>query len=153
MEILISNNQKIIEVDENITNIIKKSIEKILEIENILNDGEVSINIVDNEEIRKLNKEYRKKDEATDVLSFPQFENLFDNLNSVDYLVLGDIVISIEKVISQSKEFNHSIEREFAYLVVHSMYHLLGFDHLEANEKKNMRQKEENILNSIQIMR
>lgn len=153
MEILISNNQKIIEVDENITNIIKKSIEKILEIENILNDGEVSINIVDNEEIRKLNKEYRKKDEATDVLSFPQFENLFDNLNSVDYLVLGDIVISIEKVISQSKEFNHSIEREFAYLVVHSMYHLLGFDHLEANEKKIMRQKEENILNSIQITR
>lgn len=153
MEILISNNQQIMEIDENITNIIKKVIMKILEIEKILNDGEISINIVDNEEIKRLNTEHRKKAEATDVLSFPQFDNVLDNLDSIEYLVLGDIVISIEKVVSQAKEFNHSIEREFAYLMVHSMYHLLGFDHMKTNEKKIMRQKEEYILNSIQITR
>ncbi|MBN2261134.1 MAG: rRNA maturation RNase YbeY [Clostridiales bacterium] len=153
MDIFIGNEQDKLEISNAIEKYIIDAIEKILAIEKIENEGEISVIIVDNDRIKELNYEHRQKDEATDVLSFPQYENLIDNLKKIEYLVMGDIVISAEKVLEQAKEFGHSIEREFTYLVVHSMYHLLGFDHLDEEEKKEMRAKEKFALEKLQIFR
>lgn len=111
------------------------------------------------ENIRKINKEYRNVDKATDVLSFPMFEKkeldemiLQDQKNKV-YDVLGDIVISIEKVKEQAEEYGHSFKRELAYMVVHGFYHLMGYDHMNDTEKEVMRQKEEVVLEILNIKR
>ena len=111
------------------------------------------------ENIRKINKEYRNVDKATDVLSFPMFEKkeldemiLQDQKNKV-YDVLGDIVISIEKVKAQAEEYGHSFKRELAYMVVHGFYHLMGYDHMNDTEKEVMRQKEEEVLEILNIKR
>ena len=108
--------------------------------------------------IRKINKEYRNIDKETDVLSFPMFEK--DELdkkienNDFEYEdVLGDIVISIEKVKEQAEEYGHSFERELSYMLVHGFYHLMGYDHIEEKDKKIMRPKEEKILNELKITR
>ena len=105
--------------------------------------------------IQKLNREYRQIDKATDVLSFPMFEK--DEIKSLENLefeeTLGDIVISIERVEEQAKEYGHSFERELAYMVVHGFYHLMGEDHMNEEEKAIMRAKEENVLNKLKIVR
>lgn len=108
--------------------------------------------------IRKINKEYRNIDKETDVLSFPMFERteieeMLDSKDNVHEDVLGDIVISIDRVKSQAIEYGHSFERELAYMVVHGFYHLMGFDHMTEEEKTEMRAKEENILNKLKITR
>ena len=118
----------------------------------------VSITLTNPENIHKINKEYRNVDRETDVLSFPMFEkNEIDqkikNSNFEHEDVLGDIVISIEKVKGQAIEYGHSFEREFAYMLVHGFYHLMGYDHIEEKDQKEMRQKEETILNKLQIKR
>ena len=107
------------------------------------------------EYIRKLNKEYRQIDKETDVLSFPMFEkNEIKSLENLEFEeTLGDIVISVQRVEEQAKEYGHSFERELAYMVVHSFYHLLGYDHMEEQDKKTMRTKEENILNKLNLKR
>ena len=108
--------------------------------------------------IKEINKEFRKKDKETDVLSFPVFER--DELNEKiarnDFLhedMLGDIVISIEQVEKQAQEYNHSFEREFSYMLVHGFYHLMGYDHIEEKDKQEMRPKEEKILSTLKIYR
>lgn len=118
----------------------------------------VSITLTNPENIHKINKEYRNVDRETDVLSFPMFEkNEIDqkikNNNFEHEDVLGDIVISIEKVKGQAIEYGHSFEREFAYMLVHGFYHLMGYDHIEEKDKKIMREKEEIILSKLQIKR
>ncbi len=153
MDILISNEQKNLELSESIEKYIINAIETVLEIEEITNEGEVSVTIVDNDRIRILNNDYRKIDSETDVLSFPQYDDLVNTFSEMDYLVMGDIVLSADKVIEQAEEFGHSIEREFTYLVIHSMYHLLGFDHLTEEDKKSMRTKEKFALEKMQIFR
>lgn len=153
MDILISNEQKNLELSESIEKYIINAIETVLEIEEITNEGEVSVTIVDNDRIRILNNDYRKIDSETDVLSFPQYDDLINTFSDMDYLVMGDIVISADKVIEQAEEFGHSIEREFTYLVIHSMYHLLGFDHLTEEDKKSMRIKEKFALEKMQIFK
>ena len=110
------------------------------------------------EEIRKINKKYRKIDKATDVLSFPMFEKeeLEQKIASKDFLyedMLGDLIISIEKVKEQAIEYGHSFERELSYMLVHGFYHLMGYDHIEEEDKKKMRPKEEKILNELKITR
>ena len=106
------------------------------------------------ENIKEINKEYRSIDKETDVLSFPMFEkNEITNTNIQIKEVLGDIIISIERVQEQAEEYGHSFERELAYMVVHGFYHLMGYDHMEEEEKKQMREKEENILNKLNITR
>jgi len=109
------------------------------------------------ENIRKINLEYRNIDKATDVLSFPMFEQKeLLELKTKDALyeeVLGDIVISVEKVEEQANEYNNSFQRELAYLLVHGFYHLMGYDHIEENDKRKMRQKEEYILEKLKITR
>ncbi len=110
------------------------------------------------ENIQKINKEYRDIDKATDVLSFPIFEKdeLNQKLEENDFQyedILGDIIISIEKVQEQAKEYEHSFERELSYMLVHGFYHLMGYDHIQAEDKKMMRPKEEKILKELKIDR
>lgn len=115
----------------------------------------LSITLTIPEEIRKLNKQYRNIDQATDVLSFPMFEKqeLEERKNPVVEEVLGDIIISIPRVEQQAKEYGHSVERELAYMVVHGFYHLMGYDHMQEEDKKQMRAKEEAILGKLKIER
>ena len=114
----------------------------------------VNVVLTNSENIKNINKEHRNIDKETDVLSFPMYEKEeISDLELDNEDILGDMVISIEKVEEQAKEFGHSFERELAYMVVHSFYHLLGYDHMEENEKKQMREKEEYILNKLNIKR
>ncbi len=121
---------------------IEQAISTVLNIENLDVEGEVSVHIVDDQKIKFLNKEYRNKDSITDVLSFPMYENM-EEIREADYLVLGDIIINLEQVARQALEFNHPYSRELVYLTIHSMYHLLGYDHILDDQKKQMREKEE----------
>jgi probable rRNA maturation factor len=118
----------------------------------------ISVTLTNPENIRKLNKEYRNIDKETDVLSFPMFEKteIEDIIAKQDYEVedvLGDIIISVERVKEQAKEYGHSFERELAYMLVHGFYHLMGYDHIEEKDKVVMRPKEEKILQDLNITR
>ena len=141
----------------------EKTVEKVLhkcfEEEGLLDSKlMITITFTTPDEIRKINKKYRKIDKATDVLSFPMFEKyeLDEKIKNKDFLyedVLGDIIISIEKVKEQAEEYGHSFERELSYMLVHGFYHLMGYDHIEEEDKKIMRPKEEKILNDLKIIR
>lgn len=119
----------------------------------------INIILTDPKNIQRMNKEYRNIDRPTDVLSFPMFEKneldtmVSQNKKSIVQDVLGDIVISIEKVKEQAVQYGHGFKRELAYMVVHGFYHLMGYDHMNDTEKKIMREKEENILNLLEIKR
>ena len=118
----------------------------------------ITITLTNNENIKIINKEYRNIDRATDVLSFPMFEkeDLDKKIKNKDFLhedILGDIIISVEKVREQAEEYGHSFERELSYMVVHGFYHLMGYDHMEEEEKVEMRKKEDKILNDLKITR
>ena len=128
---------------------IERILETVLTVENLLQAGEVSISLVSDDEIRQLNRDYRNKDQVTDVLSFPQVESL-DEARQANYLFLGDIVINLDQVTRQAKEFQHSEARELSYLTVHSLYHLLGFDHETDDEKLAMRKKEKHIMQILE---
>lgn len=116
----------------------------------------ISITLTDEENIKAINKEYRNIDKSTDVLSFPMFQKEeieeIINQNEIEY-VLGDTIICIPIVEKQAIEYGHSFEREFSYMLVHSFYHLLGFDHMKEKDKKEMREKEEKILKKLNILR
>ena len=114
--------------------------------------AEVSLTLVSLEEIRELNRDYRDVDRETDVLSFPQFECVED-MPEFGELCLGDVVICLDKVEEQAKEFGHSFERELIYLFVHSLLHLVGYDHMEEDEKQEMRQREESVMKAIDLER
>lgn len=118
----------------------------------------ITITLTNPENIKKINKEYRNIDRATDVLSFPMFkkEELEEKIKKNDFEyedVLGDIIISVEKVQEQAIEYGHSFERELSYMVVHGFYHLMGYDHIQEEDKKKMRPKEEKILSDLKIGR
>lgn len=136
-----------------------ETINKVLKrcfMEEDLENKNLYINIVltNPENIRKMNKEYRNIDKETDVLSFPMFEKEeLENREVSNLDILGDIVISIERVKDQAKEYEHSFERELAYMTVHGFYHLMGYDHIDKNDKIIMRQKEENILGELKILK
>lgn len=141
----------------------EKTVEKVLhkcfEEEGLLDSKLIiTITFTTPEDIRKINKKYRKIDKATDVLSFPMFEKeeLDEKIKNKDFLyedVLGDIIISIEKVKEQAEEYGHSFERELSYMLVHGFYHLMGYDHIEEEDKRIMRPKEEKVLNALKIVR
>lgn len=118
----------------------------------------ITITLTTPNQIHQINKEYRGIDKATDVLSFPMFEKeeLEQKIKNNDFIhedVLGDIIISIERVEEQAKEYEHSFEREFSYMLVHGFYHLMGYDHIQEADKIKMRPKEEKILNDLAINR
>ena len=155
--------QNIDEFVEKLENVINFALKE----EEVSVDCEISMLFVDNEEIREINNETRGIDRATDVLSFPMldyqdkkvFKEMYkDNNFDITFmdgeeLVLGDIVLSLERALEQSREYNHSFERESCYLVVHSVLHLLGYDHMEEDDKKIMRKREEDILGKLYITR
>ena len=115
----------------------------------------LSITLTSPKEIHKLNKEYRNVDRETDVLSFPMFEKeelekiIANKKKNLVREPIGDIVISIEKVEEQAKEYGHSFERELSYMIVHGFYHIMGYDHIEEKDKVIMRPKEEKILKTL----
>lgn len=143
--------------------LIDRVVEKCFEIENLDSDKVyVAITLTTPEEIREINSQFRKIDKETDVLSFPIFEkkdiDMFRKNNEpvdkdMPQDVLGDIIISIKRVEEQAKEYGHSVERELAYMVVHGFYHLMGYDHMNDEDKKAMREKEEKVLESLDIVR
>ncbi len=150
MDILINNEQEEISLDSGIDALLEKVVEECLKIENMGTNYEVSITFVDDKEIKRLNNLYRNIDSHTDVLSFP----IYDEDDEVPYTpLLGDIVISLETAKRQSLEFGHNIEREVAYLTAHSMFHLLGYDHLEEGDKSEMRQKEKQVMKNLGIFK
>ena len=146
-----------------------KVIQKCFEVENINPTSfYICITLTTPENIRQANKQYRNIDKETDVLSFPMFEKEeLDKMveshtieewkqnteNEALQEILGDIIISIARVEEQAKEYGHSFERELAYMLVHGFYHLRGYDHMEEEEKKVMREKEENFLAQLDIKR
>ncbi len=132
---------------------IEEAAEACLELENIdINLAEISLTFVNMQQIQQLNKEYRDIDSVTDVLSFPQFESK-DEFPKAGEIIMGDVVICTEKAMLQAEEFGHSPEREIIYLFVHSLLHLMGYDHMEEDEKLIMRQKEEAVMNRIDLGR
>lgn len=165
--IYVDNRQSKINVDDNIIKGLEDTILFALKEEEVLVNCEISLVFVDNEEIKEINNENRGIDRATDVLSFPMLDypegkvykdcyrnKKFDEtFMDGDELVLGDIVLSLEKTEEQAEEYNHSFQREASYLVVHSVLHLLGYDHMEEDEKKVMRMREEEILGKLNIKR
>ncbi|MGO3752103.1 MAG: rRNA maturation RNase YbeY [Peptoniphilaceae bacterium] len=148
MNILFDNRQEDVFIDEAIINIIKKSINEVLIEERVEDNVMVSLSFVNDEEIRELNRDFRGVDSSTDVLSFP-----IDDEFKLEDRILGDIVINTRKVLEQAEEYKHSEEREISYLTVHSLLHLLGYDHEKENEKIIMRQKEKIIMDRLKIYR
>lgn len=159
-------NETDISFDFDTEEIAKKVIEKVLEVEKCPFNTEVNLLITDNEGIREYNASMRDIDKPTDVLSFPGlfFEEpsvfFIPEEETADYtnpenglIVLGDIIISVDKVLSQAEEYGHSNKREFAFLVAHSMYHLCGYDHMTTDEAAVMEKKQEEILQLLQITR
>ncbi|WP_315116857.1 rRNA maturation RNase YbeY [uncultured Clostridium sp.] len=165
--IYIDDRQDKIKVREDLERLIERLVDYSLKEEGVSIDYEVSILFVDNENIREINREERGKDSETDVLSFPMlhyperkvFKEAYLNYEfkpedlDEDKLILGDIVLSLQKADEQRLEFNHSFEREVCYLIIHSILHLLGYDHMEDDEKALMRKREEEILNKFNIVR
>lgn len=161
------NRQNLIEVNEKLEGTIEEIINYALIEEKVLIPYEVSIIYVDNETIREINEDTRGIDKATDVLSFPMLEfydkKVFKDsyvgyeFSQIDLnegnLVLGDIVLSLERAKEQSEDFGHSFEREVCYLIIHSILHLLGYDHMEEDDKRIMRVREEEILSKFEIAR
>lgn len=143
--IYFDNRQDLIKIDEEIEKIVEKSIEAALKEIEFTDDYEVSVSFVGDEEIHELNRDYRGVDRTTDVLSFPMDDEFIN--------MLGDIVININKVIEQAKEYGHSEKREISYLTVHSTLHLMGFDHEEEEDKKEMRAVEDRVMEKLEISR
>lgn len=159
--IIIENEQDKVSIDENINILINKVIDICMKSEKLEMDYEVSVLIVDDEEIRLINKEHRDINKSTDVLSFPmaEFHNgeLISDEGDYDFefeqLMLGDIIISAETAKRQAIEYGHSFEREMAFLTAHSCFHLLGYDHMEEAEEKVMLGKQEAVLKEIGLTR
>lgn len=145
------------EIDEEkrLENMIIETAKAALELEGAKCDVDLSVVVTDNENIREINNEQRNIDRATDVLSFPGYEkDEWNELKKKEELVyIGDIVISKEKVEEQAKEYGHSFEREFCYLVAHGMLHLMGYDHMVDSDKVIMRGKEEEIMKKLNLER
>ena len=132
--------------------LIREAVRASLEYEGVCNDAEVSVTFTDNEGIRTLNREYRNIDKETDVLSFPltDFDGGDEPPADEPSIALGDIVVSLEKAKTQAEEFGHSFEREVAFLCVHSMLHLLGYDHVTSDEDDaDMRARQSAILEKM----
>ncbi len=130
-------------------------VNKCFEIENLLDTKlYISLILTTPDKIQDFNNTYRNINKPTDVLSFPMFEKEeLENFKSQIEEPLGDIIISIEQVKNQAIEYGHSFEREFSYMIVHGFYHLMGYDHIESSDRAKMREKEENILNELNIIR
>lgn len=155
------NEQDKVNITDELCDKIRLSIETALESEEFCDDVEISLTFTDNENIREINLESRGKDSATDVLSFPMLEQdedgtliIYDEDIADGFVLLGDIVISAERAVEQAEEYGHSLIREMCFLAVHSVLHLLGYDHeLSEEHEKIQFEKQEQILSKLGITR
>lgn len=155
IKVIISNDQKSVKIPTGIHMLVRRCCVAVLTYEELMGSYEISVRFVDNEEIRKLNNQYRNIDSETDVLSFPLgIDGVYDVNKDTGAQMLGDIVISMEKAVEQSELYGHSLKREVGFLTVHSMLHLLGYDHEGSGmEAVRMREKEEKVLTEIGLQR
>lgn len=149
-----SNEQDKLAPPEDIERLIEQCTAAALAEEDIGDDAEVSVTLVDNARIREINAETRDINSETDVLSFPLGdESGFEVNPDNDAILLGDIVISLEKAKAQAEEYGHGFRREVAFLITHSLFHLLGYDHMTEDEEKEMFAKQEKVLQKLGITR
>lgn len=148
MQYYIDNRQSKFEITKEMEDLIQRVLIESLKVEGLDDNYEVSISFVENEEIKELNRQYRNVDRETDVLSFPMEDEF--NLGTP---LLGDIIISIERADEQARDYGHSLTREIAYLTCHSMFHLLGYDHMNEEEKTEMRNKEKEVMRNLKIFK
>ncbi len=155
VKVVFTDDQKSFRLPSGTRLLIRRCCHAVLEEEHFPVSAEISVRIVDNESIRELNREFREIDRATDVLSFPLCEPGDYEVNPATNLcLLGDIVISAERAHEQAIEYGHSFQREIAFLTVHSMLHLLGYDHEAGGiEAVHMREKEEKVLTELGLKR
>lgn len=155
VKVKISNEQKEAKIPSGIRLLVRRCCHAVLAEEGFKEKAEVSVCFVDNERIHEMNLQYRQIDSATDVLSFPLGENgVYDINHTTGARLLGDIVISVPKAVEQAQLYNHSLQREIGFLTVHSMLHLLGYDHEAGGmEEVHMREKEETVLTKIGLKR
>ena len=152
MRYIFDDRQDKIDIKDELYEKIEDIVEEVLDYEGYSDDYDISISFVDNKEIHELNKQFRGVDRATDVLSFPMLSDEFEDVE-YEEMSLGDIVVSLERALEQSIEYGHSFEREVCFLVCHSMFHLLGYDHDTEENTKDMRKREEDVLNKLNITR
>lgn len=155
LKVLITNMQKDIKIPTGIRLLIRKCCHAVLQLEELHGNYEVSVSFVNLEQIQQLNSEFRHKDMPTDVLSFPSGEKGEYDVNAESgATMLGDVAICVPKVYEQAEHYGHSIQREFAYLTVHSVLHLLGYDHEAGGiEQVRMREREEEVLSRLGLQR
>ena len=155
VKVIISNDQTEEKIPTGVRMLVRRCCTAVLVLEKFPDPAEISVRFVDDEEIHKLNKQYRNVDNSTDVLSFPLGEDgVYDTNPDTGAKLLGDIVISITHAINQAQRFGHSLQREIGFLTVHSMLHLLGYDHENGGmEAVRMREKEETVLTQLGLAR
>ncbi len=155
IKVNIENKQKVVKIPTGVRLLIRRCCHAALELEGFEGSAEVEVSLVDNEQIQAINREQRQLDVPTDVLSFPLGENgQFDQNPVTGAYMLGDIVISMERAVAQAEEYGHTLQREVGYLTVHSMLHLLGYDHVQGGlEAVRMREKEEAVMVSVGLPR
>ncbi|MDE7389674.1 MAG: rRNA maturation RNase YbeY [Lachnospiraceae bacterium] len=150
IRVIITNKQKKVKIPTGMRMLLRRCCTAVLKLENFEGSAEISVTFVDNDEIHKLNKQYRDKDMPTDVLSFPLGENgVYDIDPTTGAKMLGDVVISMEKAVDQAELYGHSLQREVGYLTAHSVLHLLGYDHETGMERVHMREKEELVMEQL----
>ncbi len=154
-KVIISEKQKTMKLPSGIRLLVRRACNAVLVTEDFDDSAEVSVTFVDDEEIKVLNAEHRNIDNATDVLSFPLGENgEYDTNPENGAKMLGDIVISVDHAVKQAENYGHTLQREIAFLTVHSMLHLLGYDHVNGGlEQMKMREKEEIVLAKLGVVR
>ena len=155
IKVIISNNQKAVKIPTGVRLLVRRCCNAVLTFEEFSDPAEISVTLVDDEQIHELNKMHRNIDRSTDVLSFPLGENgIYDKNLETGASLLGDIVISVETAVRQAVEYGHTLQREIGFLTVHSMLHLLGYDHVDGGiEAVHMREKEERVLTELGLKR
>ena len=153
---LLTDNRTDFEISGEIMEAVEKACLETLKYEEFDEDCEISLSFVTNEEIHQINRQFRNVDAPTDVLSFPQLtfeEGEEADVNENGEIVLGDIIISVERAKEQAEEYGHALKMEIAFLTVHSMLHLLGYDHMEKDEEEDMFRRQKEILEIAGIPR
>lgn len=155
IKVIITNEQKAVKIPTGVRLLIRRCCNAVLTFENFSEPAEISVTFVDDERIHELNKIHRDVDRSTDVLSFPLGENgEYDRNLDTGACLLGDIVISVETAVRQADTYGHTLQRELGFLTVHSMLHLLGYDHVNGGiEAVRMREKEEHVLTELGLKR
>ena len=151
VKVVISNEQKAVKIPTGIRILLRRCCNAVVKLEELSGEYEVNITFVDNKKIHELNLQFRNIDNPTDVLSFPMGENEDYPVNpETNAKILGDIVISVERAVAQSEEYDHSLRRELGFLTTHSMLHLLGYDHVNGGiQAAKMREREEEVMELV----